>query len=323
MSKKIFVTREIPEIGIAMLRSAGHNVTVGTFRKPPTKKEIIKALKSGEYDGVLTLLTDSIDQEVMDSAPSVKIYANYASGFDNLAIAEAQKRGIAVTNAPTNASSLSVAQFAITLMLTLMARITEADRFVKKGKYVGWSATNFVGSGMTGKKLGLIGAGRIGSQLALYAKALGFSVLYFDVKRNEVFEKECGATFCSSLDELLPESDVVSIHVPLLDSTRHLIDEKRLSSMKSSAFLINTSRGAVIDEKALEKALKKSVIAGAGLDVFEFEPKISRGLRKLENVILTPHIASASDSARIEMAKVTAQNIIDYFEGKAPANLVS
>lgn len=322
MSKKIFITRRLPEVAITLLENKGYRVDVGSFQNPPTKKQIIKALKGKKYDAVVTLLTDQIDGDVMDSAPEVKLYANYASGFDNIVIAEAKKRGVAVTNAPTDASSASVAQYAISLMLALMTRIPEADRFVRKGKYKGWSPTNFIGSDLSGKKLGLIGAGRIGSKLALFAKAMGFSVLYFDVKRNEVFERECGATFCNSIDELLPESDVVSLHVPLLDSTRHLMNEHRLGLMKKTSLLINTSRGAVVDEKALERALQSSIIAGAGLDVFEFEPKTSRTLRKLENVILTPHIASASDTARNEMAKVTAQNVIDFFEGKKPANLI-
>lgn len=318
MSKKIFVTRQIPNVGIAMLKGKGYEVEINPKDKILSRKELVKYLRKGNYDAVLCLLTDKIDASVFDQAPSVKLYANYASGFDNIDATEAKKRDITVTNAPANATSEAVAEHTLALMFALAARIVEGDNFMRKGKYKGWSATNLIGMDLLGKTLGLIGAGRIGQRVAQCAKGLGLKVIYHDVARNDSLEKECGALYIENIEELLKQADVVSLHVPLLESTRHLIDERHLHMMKPTSFLVNTSRGPVVDEKALVEALKKNVIAGAGLDVFEFEPKLAKGLAKLPNVVLTPHIASASLEARNEMAEVVANNIIDFFEtGKA------
>jgi len=287
-----------------------------------SQKELIKALKKGSYDAVVSLLTDKIDSNVFDAAPSVKIFANYATGFDNIDIIEAKKRGVAVSNAPAPQTSESVAEHALALALALAARIVEADEFVRKGKYKGWDPMLYIGMDVLGKTLGLVGVGRIGSRVAHYASGLGLKVIYTDVVRNAELEAESGAVFCNSIGELLPAADIVSLHVPLMDSTHHLINEARLRSMKRTAFLVNTSRGPVVDEIALTKALQDKTIAGAALDVFEFEPKIAPGLAKLPNVILTPHIASASLQTRDEMAQMAANNIIDLFEGRTPTNSV-
>jgi lactate dehydrogenase-like 2-hydroxyacid dehydrogenase len=323
MNKKVFVTRKIPDVGITMLRDRGYEVVVYPKDRVPTQKEIIYFLKKQNYDAVLSLLTDKIDVRVFESAPSVKIYANYATGFDNIDLVEAKKKNIVVTNAPAPQTAESVAEHTVALMLALAARIVEADEFVRRKKYKGWGPMNFVGMDILGKTLGLIGAGRIGERIAYYAKGLGMSVVYYDIARNEKIEKECNATYCETPEGVLSGSDVVSLHVPLMDSTKHLINADKLKLMKPTSFLINTSRGAVIDEIALEKALKNGVIAGAGLDVFEFEPTISGGLRKLQNVILTPHIASASIETRNQMAEIAANNIIDFFEGRPPRNQVN
>ena len=322
MSKKIFITRKIPEVGIAMLKSKGYEVEVNPKDKALSQKELIKHLQTGQHDAVLCLLTDKIDANVFEKAPSVKIFANYASGFDNIDVAEAKKRGVIISNAPANSTSEAVAQHALAMMLALATRITEADTFVRKGKYKGWMPMNLIGVDLLGKTLGLVGAGRIGSRVAFYAKALGMKIIYTDVAKSEQLEKDCGAVFYATLEELLRNADVVSLHVPLLDSTKHLINASRLAIMKPASFLINTSRGPVIDEKALVEALKNNVIGGAALDVFEFEPKLSKGLTKLSNVILTPHIASASITARNEMAEIAANNIIDFIEGRKPRNAV-
>ncbi len=323
MNNKVFVTRKIPEIGIKMLRDRGYVVNVYPKDKVPTQKEITKFLKREEYGAVLTLLTDKIDARVFDAAPSVKIFANYATGFDNFDLAEAKKRNIVMTNAPGDRTVEAVAEHTIALMLALAARIVEADEFVRRKKYKGWAPMNFIGTDVLGKTLGLVGAGRIGERVAYYAKGLGMKVLYYDVARNQRIETECGATYCVTPEDVLRQADVVSLHVPLLDSTRHLINDERLRLMKPTSLLVNTSRGPVVDEKALENALKRGIISAAGLDVFEFEPVISSGLRKLQNVILTPHIASASVEARDQMAVMAAQNIIDFFDGKTPANVVN
>jgi len=319
---KIFITRKITDVGVKLLQDKGYTVDVYGKDRVMSQKELIKTLKKGAYDGVVSLLTDKIDAAVFDAAPSVKIFANYASGFDNIDVVEAKKRGIAVSNAPAPQTSESVAEHALALALALAARIVEADEFMRKGKYKGWDPMLFIGMDVLGKTLGIVGVGRIGGKVAHYASGLGLKVIYTDVARNDEIEKESGAVFCDSVDELLKKADIVSLHVPLMDSTRHLINEARLKMMKPTAFLVNTSRGPVIDEIALTKALKDKTIAGAALDVFEFEPKITPGLAKLPNVILTPHIASASLQTRDEMSEMAANNIIDFFEGRTPTNSV-
>lgn len=180
----------------------------------------------------------------------------------------------------------------------------------------------FIGLDVLGKTLGIVGVGRIGNKVAHYAKGLGLKVIYTDVARNENLETEAGAVYFDSLEKLLSEADIVSLHVPLLDSTRHLLNAERLKLMKPTSLVVNTSRGPIIDEAALESALKNKVIAGAALDVFEFEPKISEEFTKLPNTVLTPHIASASVSARNQMAEMAADNIIDFLEGREPRNLI-
>lgn len=323
MQKKVFITRRIPDVGIKLLRDAGCTVDVYPRDEVLPHKKLIRILRKGKYDAAITILTDRIDNSVFDAAPTVKLYANYATGFDNLDLAGAKSRGIAVTNAPAPSTSEAVAEHAVALMLGLAARIVEADAFVRRGKYAGWDPMNLIGTDILGKTLGLVGAGRIGNRVAHYAAGLGMKVIYTDVARNEALEKECSAEYAASLQELLRAADVVSLHVPLLDSTRHLINETNLRLMKPTAFLINTSRGPVVDEKALVSALRSGTIAGAGLDVYEFEPALAPGLAKLPNVILTPHIASASDKARTEMAELAAGSVLDYFDGKPPRNLVN
>ncbi|MFA6446194.1 MAG: D-glycerate dehydrogenase [Candidatus Paceibacterota bacterium] len=323
MNKRIFVTRKIPDIGIKILEDKGYKVDYYEEDRVLEKDELIRHIRRVPYDAVLCLLTDRIDAEIFDSAPSVKIYSNYASGFDNIDLGAAKKRGIIVTNAPADLSAEAVAEHTIALILALAARIVEADEFVRRGKYEGWSPMNFIGTDVFGKTIGIVGAGRIGRRVAYYAKGLGMKILYTDIERNTEMEEKFGAIYCSSVDELLPKVDIVTLHVPLLDSTRHLINEVRLKMMKSTSFLINTSRGPVVEEKALERALKDKIITAAALDVFEFEPDVSSELIKLQNVILTPHIASASDGARNQMAEIAANNIIDFLEGRVPKNIVN
>ncbi|KKU49906.1 MAG: D-isomer specific 2-hydroxyacid dehydrogenase, NAD-binding protein [Parcubacteria group bacterium GW2011_GWB1_49_7] len=323
MTKVIFVTRKIPEIGIQKLRDKGYEVDVNESESIPTQDQLLGFLKTKPYDAVITLLTDKIDSKIFDATPSVKLYANYATGFDNIDVAEAGRRGIMVANAPAELTSEAVAEHTIALMLALAARIVESDEYVRKGLYQGWSPMNFIGTDVLGKTLGIVGAGRIGGRVGKYARGLGMKIVYTDVARNEKFEAECGAVYKSSLEEVLSEADIVSLHVPLFESTRHLMNKESFSKMKPTSFLINTSRGPVVEESALEEALKTGVIAGAALDVFEFEPKISDGLIKLQNIILTPHIASASIEARNQMAELAADNVIDFLEGATPRNLVN
>jgi glyoxylate reductase len=318
----VYITRHIPDIGINLLRAAGHTVEVSTKDGVLTKAELTTALKAKPYDAVITLLTDPIDKEIFEAVPTAKIFANYAVGYNNIALADAKDAGVTITNTPGVLND-SVAEFAIALMLAVAKRIPESDVFTRAGKYEGWAPELFLGSDLKGKTLGILGAGRIGYEVARRASlGLGMKISYYDVNQMPQIEKDFGATFIASVDELLQIADVVSIHVPLLPSTEHLMNAERLARMKPSAYLINTSRGPVIDEVALVEALKNGTIRGAGIDVFEHEPKLAPGLADLPNVIITPHIASASDETRNKMSLMAAQNVIDFLAGETPDNIV-
>lgn len=319
--KNIFVTRPIPEVGLKELRDQGYSVDVNQEEKVPSQKELITKLKKKPYDAVITLLTDKVDGSFLDAVPTATIISNYAVGFDNVNLAEAKKRNVMVANT-AGMYSHCVAEHTFALMLALSTRLVEADAFIRKGKYKGWSPSLFMGIDLKGKTLGLIGAGRIGEQVAYRAHGFEMNVIYHDIVHNERLEQEDKAKFRDTIEEVLKEADFISLHVPLLESTHHLMNEERFKMMKPTAYLINTSRGPVVDEYALLKALQTGVIKGAGLDVYEFEPNPVPGLTKLTNVVLTPHIASARDSARNQMSMLAAQNIIDAFHGRTPKGMV-
>lgn len=320
---KIYITRKIPEAGVEKLKQVWHKVVVSEKDGVLTKEELITALRGQEYDAVLCLLTDRMDDEVFEAAgPQCKIFANYAVGFDNIDLKAATQRGVMVTNTP-DVLTETVAEHTFTLMLAIAHRVSEADRFTRAGKYHGWAPMLLLGSDLSRKTIGIVGLGRIGSRVAHHAeKGFDAKVIYYDIKRNEAFENEFSATYKTSIEALLQEADFVSLHVPLLDSTRHLINAERLKLMKRTAYLVNTSRGPVVDEKALAEALKNGTIRGAALDVFEREPAVEPELLKLDNVILTPHIASATEETRSKMAEMAAENIIAALSGKTPPNLV-
>ena len=321
MKYKVFITRKIPEKGIEMLKKEGYIVKVGSQSRNISPREIMQ--KGRGADALLCLLTDKIDGTVTDAiGPQLKVIANYAAGVDNIDVAAAKRRNIIVTNTP-GVLTEAVAEHTVALILGIARRIAQADRFTRAGKYKAWEPDLLLGTELQGKTLGVVGCGRIGLEVARKMN-FGFrmQVLYYDKAPREDAEKTCGATPVS-LSKLLRESDVVSLHVPLLPSTRHLIGEKELRMMKKTAYLVNTARGAIIDEKALVKALKQKRIQGAALDVFENEPKLALGLAKLDNVLLTPHIASATKETREKMAEIAAENIIAVFSGKTPPNLVT
>ncbi|MCF7834264.1 MAG: D-glycerate dehydrogenase [Candidatus Pacebacteria bacterium] len=320
---KIYITRKIPEIAEQMLKAKGYIVEVNPKDENLSKRKLIKILKKGEYTAVLSLLTDQIDQDVCEASKGVKIFSNYATGFDNINIEEAKKMGIMVANSPAPLTPDAVAEQVIAFMFALGKKIVDGDRFIRDGKYKGWVPMLFLGSDLQNKTLGLVGGGRIGEKTAQMASALGLKIIYTDIKRNENLENNYKAEYVDSIEKLLSLSDFVSLHVPLLPSTTHLMNEKTFALMKPTAYLINTARGAVIDEVALVKALESKTIAGAGLDVFEFEPKVNSRLKKLPNTILTPHIASASVSVRNQMAEISAQNIIDCLEGRTPKYIIN
>lgn len=318
----VFITRKIPDSGPALLRGKGYEVDVSAKDGVLTKDELTVALKKKLYDAVLCLLTDTIDADVFNAVPSAKIFSNYAVGFDNIDVAEAKKRGIFVSNTP-DALTNTVAEHTFALMLAAAHRIVEGDAFTRAGRYEGWAPELLLGTDLSGKALGILGLGRIGSRVAEHAvKGFEMKALYYDVKRNEDFEKEYGAVFKGTPEDVLRESDFVSVHVPLLDSTRHFINKERLALMKRTAILVNTSRGPVVDEAALVDALENKVIRAAALDVFEREPALAPGLRALPNIILTPHIASATEETRAAMSRLAAENIIAALEGKTPPNAV-
>ncbi len=317
----VYVTRQIPEIGINLLSAAGHEVTVSDKDGVLSRTELLTALGEKEYEAVLTLLTDQIDAEVFAAAPKAKIFANYAVGYNNLNLEDAAAAGVTITNTPGVLTD-TVAEYACALILAVAKRIPEGDAFTKAGKYEGWAPELLLGSDLKGKTLGILGAGRIGTGVAQrMSQGFGMNVIYYDINANEHIEK-FGATFKASVDDVLKEADVVSVHVPLLESTTHLINAERLAMMKPSAYLINTSRGPVVDEAALVAALKNQTIRGAGLDVFEAEPALAPGLAELNNAVLTPHIASASEETRDKMSEMAATNIIEFLAGNEPPNKV-
>ncbi|MBI2063637.1 MAG: D-glycerate dehydrogenase [Candidatus Yanofskybacteria bacterium] len=320
---KIFITRPIPEAGSKMLRDKGYEVVVNEAarERAAAQEEMLAGIVGS--DVLLSVLTDKITAEIMDAGlPTLKIIANYAVGFDNVDIEAAKQRGIMVTNTPGVLTD-TVAEHTFALILAIAHRIAEADRFSRAGKYHAWGPELLLGSDVSGKTLGVLGLGRIGSRVAYHAaKGFGMKVLYYDPKQNPDFEKEYGAVYVANIDDLLPQCDFVSIHVPLLDSTRHLFNEERFKKMKPSAYLINTSRGPIIDEKALALSLSKGLIRGAAIDVFENEPDITPELKELDNIIMTPHIASATQETRDKMAELAATNIIEALEGRTPPNLV-
>ena len=316
---KIFVTRQIPEAGIKLLQEKGYEVEVFSRDEVIPREELLASVKG--RDAVLCLLTDKMNAEVFEAAgPQLKVVANYAVGFDNINLEDAKKHNVFATNTP-DVLTETVAEHAFGLILSIAQRITEGDRFTRAGKYKGWAPMLMLGNDVSHKTLGVLGLGRIGSRVAHHgARGFDMNVIYYDVKRNEAFEKEYGAEFVADPEELLKRADFISVHVPLLPTTKHLINVERLKMMKPTAYLVNTSRGPVIDEAALADALKNKVIRGAGLDVFENEPQLAPGLAELENVILTPHAASATEETRAKMSEVAALNIIDALEGGRPRN---
>lgn len=303
-----------------MLQEKGYEVEVSDFDGVLPREKLLEKVKGA--DAILSLLTDKINGEVFDAAgPQLKIVANYAVGYDNLDIAEAKKRGIMMTNTPEVLTE-AVAEQTIALMFAIARRIVESDQFMRDGKYAGWAPFLFLGNDLVGKTLGLVGLGRIGAAVAKRMHdGFEMKIIYYDVKRNEDLEKKYHLEY-RELDDLLKEADFVSIHVPLLPTTKHLLGEAQLKMMKKTAYLINTSRGPVIDENALVQALKNGEIKGAGLDVYENEPKMAAGLAELSNTVLTPHTASATEETRAAMSKLAAENIIAALENKTPPSLI-
>jgi len=321
LKPKVFVTRQIPQPGPEIL-SEYFEVETYPGEQPPKKEEILAGIRG--KDAILCLLTDKIDRDIMDAAPNLKVISSFSVGYDHIDVAEATRRGIYVTYTP-GVLTEATADFAWTLLMAIARRIVEADRNVRTGNWkVGWGPTILLGDSVYGKTLGIVGLGRIGAALAKRAKGFDMKVVYFDIARAPIEkEKELGVEYVS-LEKLLGESDFVSIHVPLSKETYHLFGDAQFRQMKRTAFLINTSRGPVVDEKALAKALKEKVIAGAALDVFEKEPTDPDNLLLgLDNIVMAPHIASATKEARSKMSEVSAKNLVAVLKGEMPLFLVN
>ncbi len=327
MSKRprVFVTRQIPQPGLEKI-SEYYEVDLWPEYTPPPYEVLLS--KAKEYDALVTLLTDKIDCNLLkESQPKLRIVAQYAVGFDNIDLECATKYGVYVTNTP-GVLTEAVADFTWGLILAITRRIVEADAFVRSGEWyskkTGWHPLMMLGFEVNGKTLGIIGMGRIGRAVAERAKGFKMKILYYDAYRlPPEMEEKLGAEYVP-LETLLKESDIVSIHVPLTKETYHLISEKELKMMKSTAYLINTARGKVVDTEALVKALKEKWIAGAALDVFEEEPlPPDHPLTKLDNVVLAPHAASATTETRTKMAMLVAENLIAFLKGEVPPTLVN
>ena len=316
---KISITYKIPEIGVNLLKER-HEVWMNEEERALTKEELKKL--ASESDGMLTMLSDKIDKEVISAGKNkLKVIANYAVGYNNIDFNYAKELGIEVTNTP-DVLTETTADLAWALMMAVSRRIVESDKFVREGKFKGWKPELFLGNDIYGKTLGVIGFGRIGQAFARRAKGFDMKVFYY--KRNRLSlekEKELGVEYLE-LKELLKVSDFVSLHTPLTEDTYHLLNEERLNLMKKTAYLINTARGPVVDEKYLYEMLKEKKIAGAGLDVYENEPKLTSGLETLENVVLAPHIGSGTIETRNNMSEMAAKGIIKSLNGEKPFNSV-
>ena len=316
---RVMISRALPEEVIARARSRA-DVDLHAGDKPLSKTELIARVKDRE--GLVCLITDTIDSSVLESCPGLKVVSNVAVGFNNIDVAAATKRGVVVTNTP-DVLTETTADFAWTLLMATARRVVEADRYVRDGKFTQWEYMVLLGGDVHDKTLGIIGFGRIGRAMARRALGFNMRVLYQDaVAADPATERELRATRTDTAT-LLRDSDFVSIHTPLLPDTRHLINAQSLRTMKKTAYPVNASRGPVVDEAALVQALTEGWIAGAGLDVFEEEPKVHPGLMGLSNVVLAPHIASASSDTRIKMAALAVDNCLAVLEGQTPPTPVN
>jgi glyoxylate reductase len=318
--ERVFITRVIPDDGLKIVDEFCH-MEVSDYDGVLSRQVLLDKVKG--IDGLLSLLTDTIDREVMEMAgPQLQVISNYAVGFNNIDVAEATKRGILVTNTP-GVLTETTADLAWSLLMSSARRIVEGDKFLRAGKFRGWEPMLLLGTDVHGSTLGLIGFGRIGQSMARRAKGFNMKVIYYDRERvSQRLEEEFNASY-RQLYDLLQESDFVSIHAPLTEETFHLIEEKELKMMKKESYLINTARGPIVDEKALAKALRQKWIRGAALDVFENEPAVEPELLDLDNVVIVPHIGSASYQTRTKMAIMAAQNLVSALKGERPAYLVN
>lgn len=316
---KVLITGRLPEDVVNAVRRE-HEVIINEQNTPMPHDQIVR--HSGDIDGLLSMVTDTVDNQLMEMAPKLRIIANYGVGYDNIDVAAATARGIWVTNTPGVLTD-ATADVTFALVLAVARRVVEGDKRIRAGKFPKWAPMPFLGHDVTGKTLGIIGLGRIGKAVARRARGFDMRVLYHNRNRlPEAEEKELSAAY-ADLKTLLSESDFVSLHVSLSSETRHLIAAQELKMMKPTAYLINTSRGPVVDERALVDALRARIIAGAGLDVFEKEPELAPGLTELDDVVLVPHIGSATVETRHKMAELAVKNLLAGLRGQVPPNCLN
>jgi glyoxylate reductase len=315
----ILISRLLPEEAVARARSRAV-VDLHEADKPLGRAGLIARLKGRQ--GLICLITDAIDAPLLAACPDLKVVANVAVGFNNIDVAAATERGVVISNTP-DVLTETTADFAWALLMATARRVVEADRYVREGKFTQWEFMLLLGGDIHGKTLGIIGFGRIGRAMARRARGFDMRVLYQDaVAADPVTERELRATRTDTAT-LLRESDFVTLHTPLLPETQHLINAQSLKTMKKTAYLVNASRGPVVDEAALAQALKEGWIAGAGIDVFEREPEVHPALIGLPNAVLAPHIASASSDTRLKMANLAVDNCLAVLEGKTPPTPVN
>lgn len=316
---KVLVTGRIPQEVLDSLQRE-HRVKVNDQDRPMTRRAILELI--ADQDGLIPMVTDSIDDALMARAPKLRIIANYGVGYNNIELAAASARKILVTNTPGVLTD-ATADITFALILAIARRVVEGDRMTREGRFQFWAPMHFLGHEVTGSTLGIVGIGRIGRAVAKRAAGFDMKVLYHSRTRLDPAQEAALGIKYAAFDYLLENSDFVSLHVPLTPETRHLIGSAQLRRMKASAFLINTSRGPVVDESALVEALKAGEIAGAGLDVYENEPALDPGLMDLNSVVLLPHSGSATRETRMKMAALAAENLLTALRGQRPPNCLN
>ena len=306
---KVFITKKIPQDGINYLKEKGFEVYVRKDDSIISDSELIEALR--EYDGIISMLSDNLSEATLKHAAKVKIIANYAVGYNNIDIEYAKKKGITITNTP-DVLTFATAELAFGLMLAAARRLIEADRFTRKGRFKGWHPLLFLGKTLEGSTVGIIGMGRIGMRFARMLEGFDVNIIYHSKSKKDLPYRFV------DFDTLLRESDFISLHLPLTNESKHLITKKEFEKMKDGVVFINTARGAIVKERDLVDALKNGKVSFAGLDVYEFEPEITEELKKMDNVVILPHIGSATEKARREMSMLVAKNVANVLSGKPP-----
>ncbi len=311
---KVFITRDIPEVAVDYLKKKKFDVKIFERKSPISKSRLLKEVE--KIDALISLVTDKIDAEIIDAMQKCKVIANYAVGYNNIDYQYAKKKNIIVTNTPDVLTD-STADLTMALALSCARRLYEGKNLIEKNKFSGWHPKLLLGIELKDKTFGILGAGRIGTAVAIRAKSFGTKIMYYSNHKNTYLDDNLNAKKVS-LDKLLKSADFLSINLPLTKNTYHLLDSKKLDLLKKTVVIINTARGEIIDENALIRIIRNKKIFAAGLDVFENEPRVNKKLLKLDNVVILPHIGSATVEARDKMAMLAARNVSAVLRGKKP-----